>query len=176
MRKFFLLFICLLLARLAIAQGTISTAHEGFDIFREGISHGKTDTITYNSKTVGNERNALVYTPPRYTKNKEYPVLYLLHGIGGDEYAWYENGQVQAILDNLYAEEKLEPMIVVMPNGRAMKDDRAVGNIFDSTKVEASITRKNSRIWAFSARDGSYLNTRKLLVPNMHSWRKIMIK
>ena len=64
-------------------------------------------------------------------------MLYLLHGIGGDEKEWLNGGSPQIILDNLYAEGKVEPMIVVMPNGRAMKDDRAVGNIFDSAKVQA---------------------------------------
>src|SRR5690606_258149 len=67
-------------------------------------------------------------------------VLYLLHGIGGDEKEWLNGANPQVILDNLYANKKIEPMIVVMPNGRAMKDDRAVGNIFDSTKIQAFAT------------------------------------
>jgi enterochelin esterase-like enzyme len=81
-----------------------------------------------------------VYTPPGYSRRKKYPVLYLLHGIGGDEKEWLNGGKPQVILDNLYAENKIEPMIVVMPNGRAMKDDRATGNIFDSSKVKAFAT------------------------------------
>ncbi len=81
-------------------------------------------------------RKALVYTPPGFSKKNKYPVLYLLHGIGGDEKEWFKNGQPQVILDNLYAEKKIEPMIVVLPNGRAMKDDRATGNIFDSVKFK----------------------------------------
>src|SRR5204863_2479628 len=85
-------------------------------------------------------RKALIYTPPGYSKNKKYPVLYLLHGIGGDEKEWLNGGKPQLILDNLFAENKIEPMIVVMPNGRAMKDDRATGNIFDSAKVAAFAT------------------------------------
>lgn len=110
---------------------------EGFDTYQASIPHGKIDTITYYSKTVGTSRKALVYTPPGYTKAKKYPVLYLLHGIGGDEKEWFKGGQPHVILDNLYAQDKIVPMIVVMPNGRAMKDDRAVGNIFDSVKVQA---------------------------------------
>lgn len=77
--------------------------------------------MTYNSKTVGTKRKALVYTPPGFSKSKKYPVLYLLHGIGGDELEWFNNGKPQIILDNLYAEGKLTPMIVVLPNGRAIK-------------------------------------------------------
>ena len=64
-------------------------------------------------------------------------MLYLLHGIGGDEKEWLNGGSPQIILDNLYAKGKIVPMIVVIPNGRAMKDDRAIGNIFDSAKVQA---------------------------------------
>lgn len=113
------------------------SAPEGFDIPRDGIQHGKIDTIVYNSSTVGNTRRALVYTPPGYSNTKEYPVLYLLHGIGGDEKEWFNQGKPQAILDNLYAEKKVVPMIVVLPNGRAMENDRAEGNIFDAPKVQA---------------------------------------
>ncbi len=112
-------------------------APPGFDSFRTGIAHGKLDTIKYASKAVGTTRKALVYTPPSYSKSKRYPVLYLLHGIGGDEKEWLNGGQPQVILDNLYADKKLEPMIVVMPNGRAMKDDRATGNIMAPDKVQA---------------------------------------
>ena len=107
---------------------------------RAGIPHGKIDSIYYYSKTVGVKRKAMIYTPPGYSKGKKYPVLYLLHGIGGDEHEWLNGGHPEIILDNLYAENEIEPMIVVMPNGRAMKDDRPVGNIFDSVKVEAFAT------------------------------------
>lgn len=66
--------------------------------------------------------------------------MYLLHGIGGDEKEWLNGGTPQIILDNLYAGGRIEPMIVVMPNGRAMKDDRATGNIFDAEKIKAFAT------------------------------------
>src|SRR5215217_5454484 len=111
-----------------------------FDVIKENIPHGRIDTISYSSKTVGTTRKALVYTPPGYSKKKKYPVLYLLHGIGGDEKEWLKGGNPQLILDNLYAEKKVEPMIVVMPNGRAMKDDRATGNIMAPDKVAAFAT------------------------------------
>ncbi|SMD45644.1 Enterochelin esterase [Aquiflexum balticum DSM 16537] len=115
-------------------------APEGFDIVRSDISKGKIDTISYPSKTVGVKRRALIYTPPSYSENKKYPVLYLLHGIGGDEKEWLNHGSPQVILDNLYADGKIEPMIVVMPNGRAMKDDRAIGNVMALDKQEAFAT------------------------------------
>ncbi len=134
--------ICTIAAVLALsfftnAQNTGVQAPPGFDSVRTDIAHGKIDTVYYESKTVGTKRRTLVYTPPGYTTDKKYPVLYLLHGIGGDEFEWLNNGHPQVILDNLYAENKAEPMIVVLPNGRAMKDDRAVGNIFDSVKIHA---------------------------------------
>ncbi len=119
------------------SQQVIKQAPLGFDSEHSDIPHGSIDTVTYKSKTVGTRRKALVYTPPAYSKGKKYPVLYLLHGIGGDQKEWLNGGQPQVILDNLYADKKVEPMIVVMPNGRAMPDDRAVGNIFDSVKVQA---------------------------------------
>lgn len=113
---------------------------DGFDTPRTGIRQGKIDTVVYMSKTVGASRKALVYTPPGYSKGKKYPVLYLLHGIGGDEKEWLIQGKPQVILDNLYADKKAEPMIIVLPNGRAMKDDRAEGNIYDGTRVQAFAT------------------------------------
>ncbi len=122
------------------AQEWVKHSPPGFDSVRAGIPHGKIDTIIYHSTTVGANRKALIYTPPGYSKRNKYPVLYLLHGIGGDEKEWYSQGSPQVILDNLYAEGKAEPMIVVLPNGRAMKDDRATGNIFDSVKVQAFAT------------------------------------
>lgn len=130
----------LLFSHSAFAQNTVTPASLGYDIVRESIAHGTIDTITYESKTVGTNRKALIYTPPGYSKDKKYPVLYLLHGIGGDEKEWFSQGQPNVILDNLYAENKLEPMIVVLPNGRAMKDDRATGNIMAPDKVQAFAT------------------------------------
>ena len=95
---------------------------KGFDARRDGIEHGKMETVEYDSTTVGVTRKARVYTPSGYTKDKKYPVLYLLHGIGGDENEWVRGGSPDVILDNLYADKKAAPMIVVMPNGRASKD------------------------------------------------------
>jgi enterochelin esterase-like enzyme len=138
MKPFIAIFIFMVtLVSPAASQNIIQHAPPGFDTLRMDITHGTIDTIHYFSKTVGNQRRSLIYLPPGYSKSKKYPVLYLLHGIGGDEKEWLNNGSPQVILDNLYSKNKIEPMIVVIPNGRAMKDDRAVGNIFDSAKVKA---------------------------------------
>jgi enterochelin esterase-like enzyme len=93
-----------------------------YDKKRDGIERGKLETVEYDSATVGVKRKARVYTPPGYSKDAKYPVLYLLHGIGGDENEWPRGGVPDVILDNLYADKKAVPMIVVMPNGRASKD------------------------------------------------------
>lgn len=139
--KNILFIICLVVTcSFGFAQSPVTPAPLGYDLLRENIPHGVVDTITYSSKTVGTSRKALIYTPPGYSKGKKYPVLYLLHGIGGDQKEWFSQGQPHVILDNLYADGKLEPMLVVLPNGRAMKDDRATGNIFAPDKVEAFST------------------------------------
>jgi enterochelin esterase-like enzyme len=115
-------------------------APAGYDVPRDGIAHGSIKTMEYPSKTVGTNRKATIYTPPGFSKSKKYPVLYLLHGIGGDEKEWLNGGHPEIILDNLYADKKAVPMIIVMPNGRAMKDDRAGGNIFREEAVQAFAT------------------------------------
>jgi enterochelin esterase-like enzyme len=140
MKQFILSFAIVLAICLQADSQLVTQMPVGFDVLRESIPHGKIDTITYNSKTVDTTRRALIYTPPGYSKNKKYPVLYLLHGIGGDEKEWLNGGHPQMILDNLYSANKLQPMIVVMPNGRAMKDDRATGNIMAPDKVQAFAT------------------------------------
>jgi enterochelin esterase-like enzyme len=134
------LLVLLMIGYNANSQTIVTPAPAGYDIALTSIPLGKIDTLSYDSKTVGNKRKALIYTPPGYSKDKKYPVLYLLHGIGGDEKEWLNGGQPQVIFDNLYAGNKIEPMIVVMPNGRAMKDDRATGNIMSSDKVQAFAT------------------------------------
>lgn len=105
-------------------KAAFPTPPEGFDKARGGIAHGKIETVEYDSKSVGNKRKALVYTPPGYSSEKKYPVLYLLHGIGGDEEEWHRGGHPEIILDNLIADNKAVPMIIVMPNGRAQPNDR----------------------------------------------------
>ena len=101
---------------------------EGFDKPRDGIAFGRLEMVEYDSKSVGNKRKALVYTPPGYSADTKYPVLYLLHGIGGDEEEWRRGGNPNVILDNLIADKKAAPMIIVMPNGRAQPDDRPGSN------------------------------------------------
>jgi len=110
----------------------------GFDKKRDDIPHGKLEMIEYESKTVGTTRKMYVYTPPGYSKDRKYPVLYLLHGIGGDETEWERFATPDVLLDNLIADGKAVPMIIVMPNGRAQKNDRAEGNVMASAPAFAA--------------------------------------
>jgi enterochelin esterase-like enzyme len=120
---------------------TFADPPEGIVAAREEIPHGELKMVEYDSKTVGTTRKMNVYTPPGYSKDKKYPVLYLLHGIGGDETEWQRFATPDKLLDNLIKDGKAVPMIVVMPNGRAQKNDRAEGNTFESAPAFAVFER-----------------------------------
>lgn len=94
------------------------------DIYKvNDIPHGTVAKRWYQSPGLGINRRLTVYTPAGYESGKEkYPVLYLLHGAGGDEEAWMNLGRTAQIMDNLIAQGKVKPMIVVMPNGNVIQD------------------------------------------------------
>ena len=100
---------------------TISTekGDKGWYYEVHDVPHGNVSKVWYDSPALGVQRRMTVYTPAGYEKNTKvkYPVLYLLHGSGGDEDAWSDLGRAVQIMDNLIAEGKAEPMILVMPNG-----------------------------------------------------------
>ena len=105
-----------------VASATLTLPNHAptdFMQIRPGIPKGKVETIAYNSKSIGVDRAAVVYTPPNYDGSQKYPVLYLMHGIGGNETHWTKPGAANVILDNLIADNKAVPVIIVMPNGRA---------------------------------------------------------
>ncbi len=81
------------------------------------VPHGTLSRVWYDSPTLGQQRRMTVYLPAAYDGKKSFPVMYLLHGHGGDETAWGDLGRASQIMDNLIAEGKCVPMIVVMPNG-----------------------------------------------------------
>jgi enterochelin esterase family protein len=91
------------------------------------VPHGTVQSVEYKSKALGTDRKLVVYTPPGYESSagRRYPVLYLLHGAGSDQTSWTERGRAHVILDNLIADGKLKPLIVVMPFGFAVQ--RAAG-------------------------------------------------
>jgi len=87
------------------------------------VPHGSVIRRWYDSPGLGRDRRVTIYTPPGYeTSNVKYPVLYLLHGAGGDEEAWITLGRTAQIMDNLIAKGEAEPMIVVMPNGNVIQE------------------------------------------------------
>ena len=103
-------------------EATLAAAPAGFDMQREGVPAGRVERVEFDSKVTGGKRPASVYLPPGYSRAQKYPVLYLLHGIGGNETHWPGPGAAGTILDNLIADGKAVPMIVVMPNGRASNE------------------------------------------------------
>jgi len=96
----------------------------GGDVYKVNkVAHGTVSKVWYESPTAGLTRRLTVYTPAGYeTSGKDYPVFYLLHGIGGDENAWSELGRAAQIMDNLIAQGKAEPMILVMTNGNISQE------------------------------------------------------
>jgi len=111
-------------------------APAGFKTPRAGVPAGKLEQFEYDSGVTGTRRKANVYLPPGYSPDKKYPVLYLLHGIGGDITEWLKAGSPNVVLDNLIADGKAVPMIIVLPNGRALADDTPGQNVFTPEKVE----------------------------------------
>ena len=101
-------------------------APQGFDAPRQGIATGRVERVEYISSVTGGKKPAMVYTPPGYSSSQKYPVLYLLHGIGGNETHWSGPGAAAAILDNLIADKKAVPMIVVMPHGRSSNEPQTL--------------------------------------------------
>ncbi len=98
-------------------------APAGFDKAPTNGIAGRTEVFEYDSTVTGKRRKAVVYLPPGYSSARKYPVLYLLHGIAGNEWEWDGYVHADAIVDNLITDGKAKPMIVVMPNGRALPDD-----------------------------------------------------
>lgn len=96
----------------------------GFDIAQAGVPAGRIERFEHDSPVTGTRRAASVYLPPGYAAGRKVPVLYLLHGIGGNHDEWRGYVRAHHILDNLIAAGRALPMIVVMPNGRAQADDR----------------------------------------------------
>jgi enterochelin esterase-like enzyme len=87
-------------------------------IAAQDVPHGRVTAVWYPSPTLGGQRRMYVYTPPGYDQGKDkYPVMYLLHGGGGDEEGWINRGRANYILDNLIASKQALPMIVVITNG-----------------------------------------------------------
>jgi enterochelin esterase-like enzyme len=106
-----------------------------YRVLPAGGLRGRLEPFEYDSAVTGTRRKAQVYLPPGYSPDRKYPVLYLLHGIGGNEHEWSGYVKAHAIVDKLIVAGKAVPMIVVMPNGRALPDDRPGDNPFMPEKA-----------------------------------------
>ena len=106
-------------AGICFAQPVSPDLPAGFNVGRENIPHGEVTAVQYDSKTLGTRRQMRVYTPPGYSTSRKYPVLILLHGAGGSDREWTRGCHADAIIDNLLAEGKVQPMIMVFPAGNA---------------------------------------------------------
>jgi len=104
-------------------------AHDQDFYALKNVPHGKVQQILFPSKSTNTSRRAFVYTPPGYDKDqtKRYPVLYLQHGWGEDETAWSNQGHANLIMDNLIAEGKIKPFLIVMTYG--MTNDTRIGGL-----------------------------------------------
>lgn len=110
------------------------------------VPHGSIIRCWYNSPSLKMDRRLTVYIPPFYgTSNREYPVLYLLHGMGGDEESWIERGRMAQIMDNLIAQGKAKPMIVVMPNGNASQEAAPGESSLGFYKPEIKLPKINAK-------------------------------
>ena len=106
------------------------------------VPHGTVQAVWYDSPTLNMNRRMMIYLPPGYDQSRQkYPVFYLLHGSGGDETVWLEQGRAAQVLDNLIASGLAEPMIVVMPNGNV--DERAASNMSEKGNVQPTFAHKN---------------------------------
>src|SRR5262245_9519003 len=115
---------------LLIALCSTATAQEQVPAYLQArpVPHGKVESHSYKSKSLGTDRKVVVYTPPGYeSSTTRYPVLYLLHGAGSTETSWTERGKAHVILDNLIADGKLKPLVVVMPFGYAFARTQGAG-------------------------------------------------
>lgn len=118
-------------------------AHDQDFYALKDVPHGKVEQILFASKSTNTSRRAFVYTPPGYEKDKKkYPVLYLQHGWGEDETAWSNQGHANLIMDNMIAEGKVKPFIIVMTYG--MTNDIKFGGLrnFDITPFQTVLVEE----------------------------------
>jgi enterochelin esterase family protein len=132
--RFYILTTCLAVSGAsAVAQNPAPAVPQPPYLELRSVPHGKVQTLEYKSKALGTDRKVVVYTPPNYDASSDkYPVLYLLHGAGSTESSWTERGRAHVIRDNLIADGRMKPLVVVMPYGYAFP--RAAGSRGDAAE------------------------------------------
>jgi enterochelin esterase-like enzyme len=106
----------------------------GFNVRRDDIPHGEMLDVPYDSKTLGTRRQIRVYLPPGYSADRKYPTLYLQHGLGWNDLEWTQMRHADIVMDNLIADRKVQPMVMVFPNG-------------DSSMTAAAIAAAGGGAW-----------------------------
>ena len=165
-------------------------AHDADFYAEKNVPHGNVQQVLFWSNSTDQLRKAFVYTPPQYENGKKkYPALYLQHGWGENEYAWWNQGRANLIMDNLIAEGKIEPFIVVMTYG--MTNDVRIGelgrfnyNHFQTVLCDElvpyvdshfrTIAKKDSRAMAGLSMGGMETHTITLARPEMFSYYGLM--
>ncbi|NLZ20306.1 MAG: glycosyl hydrolase family 10, partial [Bacteroidales bacterium] len=167
-------------------------AHDAAFYAERDVPHGNVQQILFWSRSTDRLRKAFVYTPPQYEKNKKkYPVLYLQHGWGENEYAWWNQGHANLIMDNLIADGKIEPFIVVMTYGMTNEGfrpgaPRAAGargmmdNGFETVLCDElipyvdshfrTVAKKDSRAMAGLSMGGMETHSITLARPELFGW------
>jgi enterochelin esterase-like enzyme len=151
---FILAGLCILPAYL-MAQSLPATPPSGYDQVRSSTQKGQVSYINYQSSVTNTQRRARIYLPPGYSTGKKYSVLYLLHGIGGNEDEWYNNGAPHVILDNLIADGRIDPFVLVLPNGKmeGYPDDMAAFDAFTPDLLNSLIPYIESNYSVYTDRD-----------------------
>ena len=165
-------------------------AHDADFYAEKNVPHGNVQQILFWSNSTSQLRKAFVYTPPQYENGKKkYPVLYLQHGWGENEYAWWNQGRANLIMDNLIADGKIQPFIVVMTYG--MTNDVRIGELgrfnYDNFQTVLcdelvpyvdshfrTIAKKDSRAMAGLSMGGMETHTITLARPEMFSYYGLM--
>jgi enterochelin esterase-like enzyme len=142
-----------------VAQTLPATPPSGYDQVRNNIPHGQVSYFYYQSSVTNTQRRARIYLPPGYSTSNTYSVLYLLHGIGGNEDEWYNSGAPHVILDNLIADGRINPFVLVLPNGKmeGYSDDFAAFDAFTPDLLNSLIPHIESNYSVSSNRDNRAL-------------------
>lgn len=124
---------------------------QGFSNQNNGIPHGEVQTVSFPTRDTGNQR-VTVYTPPGYSTDEVYPVMYLHHGIGGNEVAWITGeGNADNVMDHLYAEGLATPMIVIMPDGNTKNADGSTRGNNQGFEVHTDVLLNDLIPWVESS-------------------------
>ncbi|MBI5085789.1 MAG: esterase [Acidobacteria bacterium] len=139
----------------------------GFNARRDNIPHGELTAVEYDSKTLGTRRRMRIYTPPSYSTNRKFPVLYLLHGIGGTDTEWTQSCHANNVIDNLLADGRIPPMVMVFPDGNSSRTvaDLEAASARRAAGAEAAQGRAAAPAGAGARRGGRGMNMEAWLTP-----------